>query len=64
MKFPKQAKLIQFLQDELSIPGNSISLALRQGEAHSSNTFLMVLWQYGLVTLEQLDKVFDWLETA
>ena len=64
MKFPKQAKLIQFLQEELSIPRNSISLALRQGEAHSPNTFLMVLWQYGLVTLEQLDKVFDWLETA
>jgi Protein of unknown function (DUF2949) len=24
----------------------------------------MVLWQYGLVTLEQLDKIFDWLATA
>jgi hypothetical protein len=24
----------------------------------------MILWQYGLVTLEQLDRIFDWLETA
>ncbi|MBD1943946.1 DUF2949 domain-containing protein, partial [Coleofasciculus sp. FACHB-712] len=21
-------------------------------------------WQYGLVTLEQLDQIYDWLETA
>jgi len=24
----------------------------------------MLLWQYGLVTIEQLDRIFDWLETA
>jgi hypothetical protein len=24
----------------------------------------MVLWQYGLVTLDQLDKIFDWLSEA
>ena len=24
----------------------------------------MILWPDGLVTLEQLDRIFDWLETA
>jgi hypothetical protein len=22
----------------------------------------MILWQYGLVSLEQLEQIFDWLE--
>ena len=63
MKFNKLAKLIRFLQDDLSVPSNSIDLALRQGE-NAPNAFPMVLWQYGLITLEQLDRIFDWLETA
>jgi hypothetical protein len=24
----------------------------------------MTLWQYGLITLEQLEQIYDWLETA
>ena len=56
-------KLIRWLQEELEIPGASIALALRQGEP--SPTFLpMILWQYGLITLDQLDQIFDWLEAV
>lgn len=29
----------------------------------ASNHLPMILWQYGLITLEQLDLIFDWLET-
>lgn len=58
-----QARLIQFLREELSIPTESIAIALKQPE-HDSNLLPMVLWQYGLITLEQLDRIFDWLETA
>ncbi|MGB7443403.1 MAG: DUF2949 domain-containing protein [Coleofasciculaceae cyanobacterium] len=61
MSAPLQ-KLIHFLQEELAIPNSSIRLALRQGE-QTPNQLPMVLWQYGLVTLEQLDLIFDWLET-
>lgn len=56
-------RLIRFLREELLIPKESIAVALRQGE-NSPNLFSMVLWQYGLVTLEQLEQIFDWLETA
>ncbi|MBD1914032.1 MULTISPECIES: DUF2949 domain-containing protein [unclassified Leptolyngbya] len=57
-----QTRLIQFLRDELAIPAASIAVALKQGQ--DSNMLPMVLWQYGLITLEQLDKIFDWMETA
>jgi hypothetical protein len=59
---PKQ-QLIQFLQTELAIPAHAIALGLRYSE-QMPNLLPMVLWQYGLITLEQLDKVFDWMETA
>ena len=55
--------LVRFLQDDLAIPSASIDLAVRQGE-QTPNQLPMLLWQYGLVTLEQLDRIFDWLETA
>ncbi|VXD23302.1 conserved hypothetical protein [Planktothrix serta PCC 8927] len=58
---PKQAQLIQFLRWELAIPASSIAMALRHPE-QDSGQLPMILWQYGLVTLEQLDRIFDWLE--
>jgi hypothetical protein len=56
-------KLIHFLRDELAIPSASIELAVRH-HPDTSHLLLMILWQYGLVTLEQLNLIFDWLETA
>lgn len=61
MKSLTHNRLIRFLREELSIPEDSIQVALRQEEPPS--LLPMVLWQYGLVTLEQLDRIFDWLET-
>jgi hypothetical protein len=55
--------LIQFLQQELAVPTESIAMALRHPES-SPHLLPMVLWQYGLITIEQLDRVFDWLESA
>ena len=55
------AKLIRFLQEELAIPAESIDFVLRQEES-MPNLLPMILWQYGLVTLEQLDQILNWLE--
>ncbi len=55
--------LIQFLQEELALPKAAIALALKHCE-QKINLLPIVLWQYGLVTLEQLDQIFDWLETS
>lgn len=56
----QQAQLIQFLRWELAIPASSIAMALRH-PGQESDQLPMILWQYGLVTLEQLDRIFDWL---
>lgn len=63
MKSTYLQKLISFLRDELAIPSASIELAVRH-HPDTPNLLPMILWQYGLVTLEQLDQIFDWLETA
>ena len=56
-------RLIRFLQDDLDIPATSIKLVLRNHK-QEMNQLPMILWSYGLITLQQLDLVFDWLETA
>lgn len=52
--------LIRFLQEDLKLPSASITLALKQSEQIPS-LLPMTLWQYGLITLIQLDQIFDWL---
>lgn len=59
-----KTRLIRFLQEELRIPADSIKVALRHHREPIPSLLPMVLWQYGLITIEQLDKIFDWLETA
>ncbi len=63
-------RLIRFLQEDLAISPASIAVAERTSgdkqrqRDQDPNSLPMVLWQYGLVTLEQLDKIFDWLAQA
>lgn len=62
MSTPKLHSLIRFLQDDLSIPDSAVQVGLRHPE-HPTQ-LPMILWQYGLITLDELNKVFDWLEIA
>ena len=57
------SRFIRFLQEDLSISAASIAIALRHRE-QDPGPLPMILWQYGLVTLDQLERIFDWLETA
>lgn len=63
MNCTKLQMLVRFLQDELAIPADSIDLAIRH-YPEPSNLLPIILWQYGLVTLKQLDLIFDWWETT
>ncbi|MBW4692439.1 MAG: DUF2949 domain-containing protein [Lyngbya sp. HA4199-MV5] len=63
MEAPMEARLIKFLQEELAISDSAIATVKRHQEFNVT-LLPMLLWQYGLVTLEELDKIFDWLETA
>jgi hypothetical protein len=37
-------------------------LALALKHPDSGNNLPTILWQYGAITTQQLDRVFDWLE--
>ena len=53
-------QLIQFLEEELAIAPPSIAMAIRYSQ-QESGPLPMILWQYGLVSLEQLNQILDWL---
>lgn len=57
------SRFIQFLQEEINLPQDYIAMAKRSSEQNPS-LIPMVLWQYGLINLDQLDKIYDWLETS
>lgn len=63
MEAKKRLGLIKFLREELALPTSAIDLAMRHSEQNGAH-LPMILWQYGLVTLNQLDQIFDWLEQA
>lgn len=54
-------KFLNFLHKELSLSTADIAVALRHREL-SRGPLSMLLWQYGLVNMEQLERIFDWLE--
>jgi len=56
-------RFINFLQEDLAISTAAIAVALRHRE-QDPGPLPMILWQYGLITLEQLNRIYDWLETA
>ncbi|ELS00980.1 Protein of unknown function (DUF2949) [Xenococcus sp. PCC 7305] len=53
----------QFLQEELAMPADSLAIAQKALE-QNLGPIPMILWQYGLVSLEELDRIYDWLETT
>ncbi|MGK7896359.1 MAG: DUF2949 domain-containing protein [Xenococcus sp. (in: cyanobacteria)] len=53
----------QFLKEELAMPADALAVAEKVME-RDSGPMPMVLWQYGLVNLEELDRIYDWLETV
>ncbi|MBR8837454.1 MAG: DUF2949 domain-containing protein [Stigonema ocellatum SAG 48.90 = DSM 106950] len=54
-------EFIIFLQNELALSIGDIAVALRRYELENG-PLPMLLWQYGLVSIEQLEQIFDWLE--
>jgi hypothetical protein len=59
----RYSRLIHFLQEDLAISAASLAVALRHREQEPAS-LAIILWQYGLITLDQLEQIYDWLETA
>lgn len=56
-------QFITFLHDELKISDDALAVALKHREQDVAPLH-MILWQYGLVSIEQLQRIFDWLEVS
>lgn len=56
-------RLSEFWRTELGISTAAISIAEKNPSAEL-HTLPIILWQYGLLSLEELDRTFEWLETV
>ena len=57
---PAASKELQdFLLDRLGLSSNALNLGLRQAELEQA-PLPIVLWSFGLLSLEQLQQVLDW----
>lgn len=63
MGLPTQTQLISFIDKELDISPDSLAMAVKQTEI-SFGSLPMILWQYGLINLKQLECIFAWIETC
>lgn len=63
MTSQRSQKLIEFLTQDLGVSTASIKIALKSCQ-QQQGPLPMILWQYGLITLEQLNDVFHWIETS
>ncbi len=63
MQSNNYSRFLQFLREELALSPDSLAIAQRSMEQYQG-PLPMVLWQYGLVTLEELNRIYDWLEQA
>jgi hypothetical protein len=51
----------RFLHEELEIEQSDLALALHKRQ-RSSDPLPMLLWQYGLISINQLQAILDWLD--
>ena len=52
-------ELLDFLQQRLGLSGSALTLGLRQAELEQA-PLPIVLWSFGLLSVDQLQQVFDW----
>jgi Protein of unknown function (DUF2949) len=55
-------QVVNFLRQNLNLSADSVQLALKQSQSDYSS-LPIILWQYGLVSLPELDQVYDWFES-
>ena len=59
---PATDALLQFLQRRLGLSPSALELGQRQSELEQA-PLPIVLWSFGLLSLQQLEDVFDWQNT-
>ena len=59
---PASEALLQFLQRRLGLSPSALDLGQRQAELEQA-PLPIVLWSFGLLSLQQLEEVYDWQNT-
>jgi hypothetical protein len=59
---PPSAELLAFLRHQIGLSEAAVELGLRQSALEQA-PLPAVLWRYGLITMEQLDRVLTWQDT-
>jgi Protein of unknown function (DUF2949) len=54
-------QLIQYLQQDLGLSEAALALVTRQRQP-TVTELPIVLWNHGLISLEQLSSIWDWME--
>ena len=55
---PPQA-LLRYLRNQLGLSESALALGLRQAQLEQA-PLAVVLWRFGLISLEQLEQVLQW----
>ena len=53
------AALLRFLRQQLGLSDNALQLGIRQAQLEQA-PLAVVLWRYGLISLEQFDRLLTW----
>jgi hypothetical protein len=56
------AALLRFLRQQLGLSDNALQLGIRQAQLEQA-PLAVVLWRYGLISLEQFNQLLDWLDS-
>jgi hypothetical protein len=57
---PPSPALLRYLRQELGMSDSALGLGLKQAQLEQA-PLPVVLWRFGLISLEQLDQVLVWL---
>ena len=56
---PPTPALLRYLRQELGLSDNALQRGLKQSDQEQA-PLPVVLWRFGLISLEQLDQVLSW----
>lgn len=51
----------QFLQQEMDLSGDDLAVVINN-QRQPGDPIPMLLWQYGLISVAQLQRIWDWLD--
>lgn len=56
-------RFLAYLKQNLGLSEAALEIAIRQQQP-TTTELPIVLWNYGLITLEQVGQIFDWMAEA